>query len=78
MYILACAMDRIEFNIICQCKMAKEVWRILEIIYEGTNQVKDSSDDEEENEIANMCFMALEDQDEVNFNSDDVTPPTPA
>ena len=71
MYILACAMDRTKFNIICQCKTAKEVLRILEITYEGTNQVKDSSDDEDENEIANMCFMALEDQDEVNSNSDD-------
>ena len=35
-------MDRIEYNRICQCKMAKEVWRILEITHEGTNQVKDS------------------------------------
>ena len=51
--------------------MAKEVWRILEITYEGTNQVKDSSDDEDENEVANMCFTALEDQDELNYNSDD-------
>ena len=31
MYILACAMDRTEFNIICQCKTAKKVWRILVI-----------------------------------------------
>ena len=71
MYILACARDRTEFNIICQCKTTKKVWRILKITYEGTNQVKDSSDDEEEIEIANLCFMALEDQDEVNSNSDD-------
>ena len=71
MYILACAMDRTEFNIICQCKTATEVWRIIEITYEGTNQVKYSSDDEDENEVVNMCFMTLEDQDEVNSNSDD-------
>ena len=61
MYIFACGKDKIEFNIICQCKMAKEVWSILEITYVGTNQVKDSSDDEEEKEVANMCFMAFED-----------------
>ena len=30
------------YNIIFQCKTAKEVWRILEITLEGTNQVKDS------------------------------------
>ena len=40
-YILVCSMDRIEYNIIFQCKTT-EVWRILEITYEGTNQVKDS------------------------------------
>ena len=70
-YIFACAMDITKFNIICQCKIAKEVWSILEITYEGTNQVKDSYDDEDESEVANMCFMVLEDQDEVNSNSDD-------
>ena len=41
-YILVCAMDRTKYNRICQCKKAKEVWRILEITHEGTNQVKDS------------------------------------
>ena len=35
-------MDRTEYNRICQCKTAKEVWRILEITHEGINQVKDS------------------------------------
>ena len=41
-YILVCAMDRNEYNRISQCKMAKEVWRVLEITNEGTSQVKDS------------------------------------
>ena len=35
-------MDRIEYDRICQCKTAKEFWRIFEITHEGTNQVKDS------------------------------------
>ena len=35
-------MDRTEYNKICQCKMTKDVWRIREITYDGTNQVKDS------------------------------------
>ena len=36
------------------------------------SQRKDSSNDENEKEVANMCFMALEDQDEVisHFNND--------
>ena len=35
-------MDRTQYNRIFQCKTAKEVWRILKITHEGTNQVKDS------------------------------------
>ena len=35
-------MDRNEYNRICQCKSAKEIWRLLEITHEGTNQVKES------------------------------------
>ena len=27
-YILVCAMDRNEYNIISQCKTAREIWRI--------------------------------------------------
>ena len=34
------------------------------------SQSEDSSDDESENEFANMCFMAFEDQDKVSFDSD--------
>ena len=41
-YILVYDIDRTEYNRIFQCKTAKEVWRILEITHEGTNQVKDS------------------------------------
>ena len=29
-----CAMDRNEHNRICQCKSAKELWRLLEITHE--------------------------------------------
>ena len=41
-YTLQCFMDRNEYNRICQCKSAKEIWRLLEITHEGTNQVKKS------------------------------------
>ena len=86
MYILACAMDRTGFNIICQCKSANDICRILEITHERTNQVKESkvgilaNDDEmkivqqeeeiQEEEVSNMCLMALEDRDKVNYYSD--------
>ena len=43
-YIIICAINRNEYNRISQCKTAKEVWRILEVTHEGTNQVKDSKD----------------------------------
>ena len=35
------------------------------------SQREDSFDDENEKKVANMCFIALEDQDEVNSNFDD-------
>ena len=41
-YTLQCSMNKNEYNIICQCKSAKEIWRLLEITHEGTNQVKES------------------------------------
>ena len=41
-YILHCAIDRNEFNHVFQCKLAKEICRLLEITHEGTNQVKES------------------------------------
>ena len=34
-------------------------------------QSDDSSDDENEKEVFNMCFIAFEDQDKVNSNFDD-------
>ena len=71
MYILACVMDKTKYKITCECQTAKEVWKRLEITYEGTNQIKYSFDDENEEEVVNMCFMALEDQDEVSSNSND-------
>ena len=39
-YTLQCCMDRNEYSRICQCKSAKEIWRLLEITHEGTNKVK--------------------------------------
>ena len=41
-YTLQCSMDRNEYNRICQFKSTKEIWRLLEITHEGTNQVKES------------------------------------
>ena len=39
-YTLQCSMDRNEYNRICQCKLAKEIWILLKITHEGTNKVK--------------------------------------
>ena len=40
-YIFHCATNRNEFNHVWQCKLTKEIWRLLEITHEGTNQVKE-------------------------------------
>ena len=41
-FILHCAIDRNEFNRIWYCKSAKEIWKLLEVTYEGNDQVKES------------------------------------
>ena len=42
MNILYCALDRNEFNRITSCKSAQAIWHTLEVIHEGTNQVKET------------------------------------
>ncbi|XP_057982373.1 uncharacterized protein LOC131167594 [Malania oleifera] len=37
-----CAVNDEEYNRICGCKMAKEMWEKLQVTYEGTTQVKKS------------------------------------
>ena len=39
-HILFCALSKMQFNKVQQCSTAHEVWRTLEITYEGTSQVK--------------------------------------
>ncbi|GAV78393.1 DUF4219 domain-containing protein/UBN2 domain-containing protein [Cephalotus follicularis] len=41
-HVLFCAVGPNEFNRISSCDMAKEMWDLLEVTYEGTNQVKES------------------------------------
>ena len=41
-YTLQCAINRNEYNRVCQCKSTKEIWKILVVTHEGTNQVKES------------------------------------
>lgn len=38
--LLYCALNLYKFNQISICKMARDIWRTIEIIGEGTNQVK--------------------------------------
>ena len=42
-YILHCVIDRNEFNRIWHCKSAREIWKLLEVTYEGNDQVKNWS-----------------------------------
>ncbi|KAI5666874.1 hypothetical protein M9H77_16727 [Catharanthus roseus] len=72
MNILSCALDASEYDRVSGCDSAHEMWKLLEVTHEGTNQKKkgkgligtwdqDSSENEEE-EKANICFMALENE----------------
>ena len=39
---LFCALDKKEFHRVSSCESANEIWDKLEVVYEGTNQVKES------------------------------------
>ena len=52
------------------CPLNKTKREKRRVIMATWSQSEDSSDDENEKEVANMCSMALEDQDEVNSNFD--------
>ncbi|KAH9679895.1 hypothetical protein KPL71_026330 [Citrus sinensis] len=39
---LFCALDKKEFHRVFSCESANEIWHKLEVVYEGTNQVKES------------------------------------
>ena len=42
MHAILCAMDENQYKLIQNTKIAKEAWDTLEVIYEGTEVVKDS------------------------------------
>ena len=39
---LFCTLDKKEFHRVSSCESANEIWHKLEVVYEGTNQVKES------------------------------------
>ncbi|KAH9649048.1 Integrase catalytic domain-containing protein [Citrus sinensis] len=39
---LFCALDKKEFHRVSSCESAQEIWNKLEVVYEGTSQVKES------------------------------------
>ena len=41
-HILFCALSKMQFNKVQQCSTAHEIWRTLEITYQGTSQVKEN------------------------------------
>ncbi|KAH9686293.1 Integrase catalytic domain-containing protein [Citrus sinensis] len=42
MNVLFCALDKKEFHRVSSCESAQKIWNKLEVVYEGTNQVKES------------------------------------
>ncbi|KAK2973848.1 hypothetical protein RJ640_003256 [Escallonia rubra] len=40
--IISCSLDMNEYNRISACETAEEMWRLLEVTHEGTNQVKET------------------------------------
>ena len=42
MNVLFCTLDKKEFHRVSSCESVNEIWQKFEVVYEGTNQVKDS------------------------------------
>ena len=42
MIVLFCALNKKEFHRVSSCESSNEIWHNLEVVYEGTNQVKES------------------------------------
>jgi len=42
MHILYCGLDGNEYNHICACELAKEIWDKLVVTYEETSQVRET------------------------------------
>ncbi|KAK2985411.1 hypothetical protein RJ640_007353 [Escallonia rubra] len=42
MNIISCGLDMKEYNRVSACETAREMWRLLEVTHEGTNQVKET------------------------------------
>jgi len=42
MHILYCGLYANEYNLICACESAKEIWDKLVVTYEGTSQVRET------------------------------------
>ena len=38
---LLCALDKKEFHRVSSCESAPEIWNKLDVVFEGTNQVKE-------------------------------------
>ena len=53
------------------CPLYKSKREKRRVMVATWSQSENSSDHENEKEVANMCFIALEDQDKVNSNFDD-------
>ena len=62
---LHCGLSREEYNEIEHLRSAKEIWECLKTKHEGTSE---SNDEDTDGEVANLCFMALEEP-----SSDEVT-----
>ena len=62
---LYCGLSREEYNKIEHLRSAKEIWECLKTKHEGTSE---SNNEDIDREVANLCFMALEEP-----SSDEIT-----
>ncbi|KAK8947090.1 hypothetical protein KSP39_PZI007438 [Platanthera zijinensis] len=62
---LFCVLDRTEFNRVCACETAYDIWNLLKVTHEGTSQVKDSKLFQLESEFEKFKMEVDEDVDSM-------------
>ncbi|KAH9685862.1 hypothetical protein KPL70_014139 [Citrus sinensis] len=68
---LFCALDKKEFHRVSSCESANEIWHKLEVVYEGTNQVKESKISRHEEKKKNIALKASKCESDDESEMDD-------
>ena len=64
-YLLTCALRKSEYDKIISCDFAKEIWDRLQVLHEGTDQVKETKISMLVNQYKMLKMLEYENIDEM-------------